>query len=107
MLLSCIIIYQNRRSGAAVNRLLDAHFLAHFHTAGALSAPAGHLPLEGKADDTRIPYILKLRGASQFLCAAPPPVEPLEPLEPLEPIEPIEPAPPLSQTIKGQYAPPR
>ena len=49
MLLSCIIIYQNRRSGAAVNRLLDAHFLAHFHTAGALSASAGHLPLEGKA----------------------------------------------------------
>ena len=26
-----------------------------FHTACALSAPAGHLPLEGKADDTRIP----------------------------------------------------
>ena len=24
-----------------------------FHTACALSAPAGHLPLEGKADDTR------------------------------------------------------
>ena len=26
-----------------------------FHTACALSAPFGHLPLEGKADDTRIP----------------------------------------------------
>ena len=26
-----------------------------FHTACALSAPSGHLPLEGKADDTRIP----------------------------------------------------
>ena len=26
-----------------------------FHTMSALSAPAGHLPLEGKADDTRIP----------------------------------------------------
>ena len=26
-----------------------------FHTACALSAPAGHLPLEGKADDTGIP----------------------------------------------------
>ena len=26
-----------------------------FHTACALSAPAGHLPLEGKAGDTRIP----------------------------------------------------
>ena len=25
-----------------------------FHTACALSAPAGHLPLEGKADDTGI-----------------------------------------------------
>ena len=49
MLLSCIIIYKNRRSGAAVNRLLDTHVLAHFHTASALSAPAGHLPLEGKA----------------------------------------------------------
>ena len=24
-----------------------------FHTASALSAPSGHLPLEGKADDTR------------------------------------------------------
>ena len=26
-----------------------------FHAACALSAPFGHLPLEGKADDTRIP----------------------------------------------------
>ena len=26
-----------------------------FHTACALSAPAGHLPLEGKDDDMRIP----------------------------------------------------
>ena len=26
-----------------------------FHAACALSAPAGHLPLEGKADDMRIP----------------------------------------------------
>ena len=26
-----------------------------FHAACALSAPSGHLPLEGKADDTRIP----------------------------------------------------
>ena len=33
-----------------------AHFSAFptlFHTAGALSAPSGHLPLEGKAVDTR------------------------------------------------------
>ena len=28
---------------------------AVFHTMSALSAPAGHLPLEGKADDTGIP----------------------------------------------------
>ena len=42
-------LQKNRRSAAAVNRLLDMHFLAHFHTASALSAPAGHLPLEGKA----------------------------------------------------------
>ena len=28
---------------------------AVFHAAGALSAPAGHLPLEGKAGDTGIP----------------------------------------------------
>ena len=27
-----------------------------FHTACALSAPSGHLPLEGKADDTRKTY---------------------------------------------------
>ena len=49
MLLSCIIIYKNSRSVTAVNRLLDTHVLAHFHTAGALSAPSLHLPLEGKA----------------------------------------------------------
>ena len=30
-----------------------AAFPTLFHTAGALSAPAGHLPLEGKAVDTR------------------------------------------------------
>ena len=35
--------------GGAVNRLLETHFLTLFHTASALSAPAGHLPLEGKA----------------------------------------------------------
>ena len=29
------------------------HFSSVFHTACALSAPTGHLPLEGKADDTR------------------------------------------------------
>ena len=43
------IYKKNRRSAAAVNRLLDTHVLAHFHTAGALSAPSLRLPLEGKA----------------------------------------------------------
>ena len=33
-----------------------------FHTASALSAPAGHLPLEGKADDTRIAAAHKAFG---------------------------------------------
>ena len=42
-------IYKNRRLAAAVNRLLDTHFLAHFPAAAALSAPSLHLPLEGKA----------------------------------------------------------
>ena len=32
-----------------------AAFPTLFHTASALSAPSGHLPLEGKADDTGIP----------------------------------------------------
>ena len=45
----------------------DSHFPPHmphtsplfsslFHTASALSAPSGHLPLEGKADDTEIQF---------------------------------------------------
>ena len=38
---------------AVVNRLLETHFLTLFHTASALSAPSGHLPLEGKAIHTR------------------------------------------------------
>ena len=44
-----------RRSGALVYRLLETIPLALFHTASTLSAPSGHLPLEGKADDTGIP----------------------------------------------------
>ena len=36
--------------GGAVNRLLEMHFPTLFHTASALSAPSGHLPLEGKAN---------------------------------------------------------
>ena len=33
-----------------------------FHAAGALSAPVGHLPLEGKADDTRTAPAKKRRS---------------------------------------------
>ena len=33
----------------------------------ALSAPAGHLPLEGKADDTRIPSSKKGGEAATFI----------------------------------------
>ena len=44
-----------RRSGAFINRRLETLLPALFHTACALSAPSGHLPLEGKAGDTRIP----------------------------------------------------
>ena len=40
-------------------------FIILFHTASALSAPSGHLPLEGKAGDTRI--------ASSKKAAKPPP----------------------------------
>ena len=50
-----ILIDAEQRSGAFINRLLETLFPALFHTASALSAPSGHLPLEGKADDTRIP----------------------------------------------------
>ena len=46
---------RQRRSDALINRLLETHFPTLFYTASALSAPSGHLPLEGKADDTRIP----------------------------------------------------
>ena len=46
---SGIAIYKNRRLAAAVNRLLDTHFLAHFPAAGALSALSIRLPFEGKA----------------------------------------------------------
>ena len=58
---SGIAIYKNRRSGAAVNRLLDTHVLAHFHTASALSAPSLRLPLEGKAA-VREYHLLKKGG---------------------------------------------
>ena len=40
---------RQRRSGAAVNAVLETIFPALFHTASTLSAPSGHLPLAGKA----------------------------------------------------------
>ena len=44
---------RQRRSGTVVNRLLETYFPTLFHAASALSAPSGHLPLEGKAIHTR------------------------------------------------------
>ena len=54
---SRIVISSEARnlSCSPINDALETHFTALFHTACALSAPSGHLPLEGKADDTRIP----------------------------------------------------
>ena len=49
-----IQIDAERRSGTFVNSALETLFPALFHTASTLSAPSGHLPLEGKADDERI-----------------------------------------------------
>ena len=46
---------RQRRSDALINHLLETLLPTFFYTASALSAPSGHLPLEGKADDTRIP----------------------------------------------------
>ena len=61
-------------------RCTSPHFPALFHAACALSAPSGHLPLEGKADDTREPAIKSPSGIASIytsrrfhiLCAAPP-----------------------------------
>ncbi|HAD76426.1 MAG TPA: hypothetical protein DCG08_00175, partial [Dialister sp.] len=50
-----IKIDAERRSGAFVNSALETLLPTLFHTASALSAPSGYLPLEGKADDTGIP----------------------------------------------------
>ena len=43
-----------------------------FHTACALSAPSGHLPLEGKADDARIALAHTAFGHRQYFCSAAP-----------------------------------
>ena len=50
------------------------HFSSVFHTDCALSAPTGHLPLEGKADDTRETCHRKPSGIAPF--------EPFEPVDP-------------------------
>ena len=39
---------RQRRSDALINHLLETHFPTLFYTASALSAPSGHLPLEGE-----------------------------------------------------------
>ena len=44
-----------------------------FPAACALSAPMGHLPLEGKADDTRETYLRRPSGIASYILAAKPP----------------------------------
>ena len=44
-----IAVYKNRSLGTAVYRLFETHFPMLFHIVSALSAPFGHLPLEGNA----------------------------------------------------------
>ena len=53
-----------------------------FHTACALSAPSGHLPLEGKADDTGETYHRKPSGIATYIFAAKPPPSFLIPIFP-------------------------
>ena len=62
-----------RRSGAFINRLLETLLPARLHAASALSAPAGHLPLEGKAGDTGENCHRKLSGIAPYIFAAKPP----------------------------------
>ena len=50
-----------------INDALETHFPALFHAACALSVPSGHLPLEGKADDTREPCYQEPFGHRQYL----------------------------------------
>ena len=51
-----------RRSGALVYHLLETIPLALFHTASTLSAPSGHLPLEGKAVCRGYPLLKRRRS---------------------------------------------
>ena len=62
-----------RCSGAFINRLLETLLPARLHAASALSAPAGHLPLEGKAGDTGETCHRKLSGIAPYILAAKPP----------------------------------
>ena len=62
---------RQRRSGALVNGVLETIFPALFHTASALSAPSGHLPLEGKAA-IREYHPLKRRHTTLVNLSAPP-----------------------------------
>ena len=55
-----------RRSGAFINRLLETLLPARLHAASALSAPTGHLPLEGKAGDMGETCHRKLSGIAPF-----------------------------------------
>ena len=68
-----------RGTAPAVDRVLplSAHWHERisidsfiFHTASALSAPTGHLPLEGKADDTRETCDQETFGHRHYLYSA-------------------------------------
>ena len=66
-------INAERRSGAFINRLLETLLPARLHAASALSAPTGHLPLEGKAGDMGETCHSKLSGIAPYIFAAKPP----------------------------------
>ena len=93
-----------RRSGTLINRLVETLFSTLFHTASALSAPSGHLPLEGKADDTREACYQETFGHRPIYAPRRFHIF-MRRTNPVEPFEPIEPAEPLSSPIKGQHAP--
>ena len=81
---------RQRRLGTLVNRLLETQFPTLFHTAGALSAPPGHLPLEGKADDTSIAAVHKTFGHRLIYICGEAATTTLNP-EPMEPAEFVSP----------------
>ena len=69
-----IKINAKRHSGAFINRLLEMLLPTLFHTASALSAPTGHLPLEGKAA-IREYHLLKKGGEAATRALNPEPNE--------------------------------